>query len=659
MPSTYSVNQNSIYEADRLASYTDALYLLPDNSSKLISPYDVRSAILTAWEASTFQQTTGSASIEYIGIDDPNVKEKIYFGKKQINGTDVLNSTLLDYNQNDTDIFFFNNKSGTYSNTKLSFLAGTNSYLYTIAPYLNVYSTTSSTLDLSLVNQSGDIIFDSLSGVVSINNVVFPTNLQTSSASNGQILKYYNGQLVWSDATIDLVSIGNTSSTTTIEGSPVLINGYNIELNSSYPIINQFGNIKPGMTFSNAPIVEVVRQMLYPYLPPTASVSVNIGNGFKYNVSAEVNSPILATVSWSITKMSDPLATASLTNVTGFTPPSFPISTPGLTSISSYAIGATYAGGSTGSILYTLTTNDTGVSNYYLTNMALPTLYGFSASIHQQSFSTSDIIIPPSYGDLSSQFNPGDTLYLSDTNNSNPPVTLPRFYVTFGSQSVTIASNGVTYSNITGTTLKLTGLSPLSLNPNSIPYKNIFVTNITNPNFLGDYQVPSYGVPTTILATASLDLIYPFFYGISSDNVNSGVINLTNWVVTSSNPCGPTFSQWVLPNLTKSIQHLVEGGTSSKYVNLQGNGYIYFCYPAYYGLLSQILDPNGFDMTTSFTRLLDKTSNHISYSNITINSEQFVQLTSPNNYWSGVEYEIYKFGPVSVQSSINSWQFRF
>jgi hypothetical protein len=365
MPLTYSINDNTIYESHRLSSINDVLYGLPDNTSKLIKPVNVRDAVFSAWESSVFKQTIGS-SIEYIGIDNNNIRKKILFGKKNISGTDVLTSYLLGPS-NDTDIFFYNNKVGVSpSNTKIAFLAGTNSLLYNNAPYFNSYSGTTS-LYLEIVNPTGDISIDSSVGRVSINNVVFPTKSETSLASNGQILKYYNGKLIWDNNTLNLATIGSTSSVTNIYGSNVLINGVSIELDSAVPIIGTFGNIKPGQTFSNAPVVEVVRQMLYPYLEPLCSLEINtLSTGWgKYSVGEKGN-PALSTgiqLKWSISKRSDPILSAVLSNSSGFGP-TLP-TTPGLTSVSS----PPYATGNVPSLTsstYTLSVTDSGVSNYLL-----------------------------------------------------------------------------------------------------------------------------------------------------------------------------------------------------------------------------------------------------------------------------------------------------
>jgi len=518
MPATYSINNNTAYEAARLATIGDVLNQLPDNTNKLISPKDARDAIYSSWENSVFKQLTGSASIEYIGVDKNGLNNKILLGKKQLGGVDVLNSTLLNYSFNDTDIFFFNNKSGiTPSNTKVSFLSGTNSVLYPYAPYINSYQGTSS-LHLEIVNQTGDITIDSSTGRVSINNVTFPTKLETASASNGQILKYYNGRLIWDDNTINVASIGSTNSVTNITGSPVLVNGHSLELTESSPIIATFGNIEPGQTFSNAPLVEVVRQMLYPHLGPDVSLLINVSpynetpSGFTTSAVAEFGNIYVPDIelAWSITKKSDPVIFATLSNafLGGFAP-TLPISYPGLTSISGSSLGYTPST----SMTYTLSVYDSGSTNYPLDSMAIAT----------------------------------------------------------GSSTVTYANTSVT-----------------------------------------------------------LDLVYPFFYGVSTYGVTNN----------SSNYYTSTRMNLILTTLNKLIEK-----ESDKSVLLSGIGYIYYCVPESYQPLIQVIDENGFDITTSFEQIVT-------------NSDMNPLLESPNLYWTGQYYQVWKHGPTTVVPSLSKWQFK-
>ena len=547
MPATYSINNNTVYEATRVASVSDALNLLPDNTTKLITPRDARDAIFSAWESSVFKQTTGSASIEYIGIDRDNIRQKFLIGKKRLGGLDVLNSTLLNYNTNDTDIFFFNNKPGfTPSNTKIAFLAGTNSLLYPLAPYFESYSSTSSVgLNFDIVNNSGDIIIDSLIGRVSVNNVIFPTKLQTASASNGQILKYHNGSLIWGDNTISLANIGNSSSTTNIFGSPVLINGYNMEFTSfdtptltEHPIIATFGHIPTGQTFSNAPIVELVRQMLYPYLKPECSLAINI-NGFYLTSSvAERGSPIMATLSWSIIKKSDPIVYSSVSSL-----------------VSPW------------------------VGN------------GYTSSVPGQ-FTLSS---PPYYLGLTSWTSPGII------SNSD------------GSRTIKYIINAVD-----------SGDSNYNLN-------NLSISGGT-------------GSSSSVTSSVELNLVHPFFYGLTATSIGDSSFD-------------QVIIQSYLPDVVSSLNKSVDKKDNIS-LSLSGTGYIYFMYPSSYGSIVQILDQNGFDVTTSFIRVYQR--NLISFFPFVFGPQFNANVSSPNSYWLNQPYIIYKsILTCTVVPSLTKWQFKF
>ena len=100
MPATYSINIGTEYEAYRLPDILSVLKNIPDNTHKLISPKDVRDAFLSTWANSPIKQTTTTTGVEYIGIDSGNpanrdIKQKIFLGKRNFGGSDVLNNTLL------------------------------------------------------------------------------------------------------------------------------------------------------------------------------------------------------------------------------------------------------------------------------------------------------------------------------------------------------------------------------------------------------------------------------------------------------------------------------------------------------------------------------------------------------------------------------------
>ncbi len=336
MPATYSISVGQPTEALRKQDIYSVLQDLPDNTQKLISPKDVRDAFLSAWSSSAFKQTINSSSIEYIGVDSGNpdnrdIKQKIYIGKRNYAGTDIMSSSLL--NSTSTDIYFYNTKSDTsltQSSTKIAILAGTDSVAHQYAPYLETnYINSSSSIGLNIVNPSvsgGPVNIFSSTGRVAINGILFPTFTETSaSASNGKILKYFgtypNGVLRWDSPTLTIANIGSVGSPTNIYGSPSNVNGYSLEFVDNSIVPQTIGGIEIGSSFSmgsffngdlsknigygpgyqNWPIVEVLRKLLYPYVSPSLSLTMTIPSGGLY---AEVGVTQSATFSYSITRYS-------------------------------------------------------------------------------------------------------------------------------------------------------------------------------------------------------------------------------------------------------------------------------------------------------------------------------------------------------------------
>jgi hypothetical protein len=326
MPATYSLNVGTITESYRKPDIFTVLQDLPDNTQKLISPRDVRDAFLTTWASSVFKITTPNnlSNLEYIGIDsgnpnDRDVKKKIYLGKRSYGNLDIMNSSLLQ--NSDADIFIYNTKPDSVSqaSTKLAILSGTDSNLHLYSPYIESYATGSS-VSLNIVNPSlsgGAINLFSSKGRVSINGIIFPTAEETGlSASNGRILRYTgtypSGYFRWDDATLTLTSIGSPGITTSIYGNPVQVNGFSLEFVDESIVPVTIGGVTQGSSFSNDsfsnsvtgtysdwPLVEVLRKVLYPYIEPVLQLSVfNEGTGTTY---AEVGTTISVSVTFSVT----------------------------------------------------------------------------------------------------------------------------------------------------------------------------------------------------------------------------------------------------------------------------------------------------------------------------------------------------------------------
>jgi hypothetical protein len=328
MSLTFSINVGQIVESERKQDIFSVLQAMPDNTQKLISPKDVRDAFLTSWANSTFKITTPSTTgIEYIGIDSSNpsdrdVKKRILIGKRSFGNFDIMSDTLI--NNSNADIFLYNTKPDLYtqSSTKIAILAGTDSALYTTAPYIQaIYNTASNAIDLNLGNPSGNSVFGgainiaSTTGRVSLNGVIFPTITETvGSASNGKILRYFGtypyGSLKWDDTNITLASIGSPTSQTDIYGSPINVNGYPLEFSEDNLVPYTVGGVTQGSSFATGsfyngvgyqdwPMTEVLRKILYPYIPPTLTISaINNVTGTTY---AEVGTTPSVTLSASLT----------------------------------------------------------------------------------------------------------------------------------------------------------------------------------------------------------------------------------------------------------------------------------------------------------------------------------------------------------------------
>jgi hypothetical protein len=79
-------------------------------------------------------------------------------------------------------------------------------------------------------------------------------------------------------------------------------------------------------------------------------------------------------------------------------------------------------------------------------------------------------------------------------------------------------------------------------------------------------------------STLILDAVYPYLYGLSADDLSTGGTDAYD-----------------------AMDALIEQ-TGDKTVSLTGTGYIYFMYPASYGVLTSIKDHNNFEQILSFTK---------------------------------------------------------
>lgn len=274
---TYSINNGQITEAVKLNNLQDVFIGLPDNTSKLIAPVDVRNAVYTTWENILLKSTIiGSSSVVYTGYDLSALRQKFFFGKKTNLGMDIMSNTLL---TSDVDLFFYNNKqdSNLNQNTKIAFLAGTTSFNFANAPYIEARQITfPASIDL-YINNTGYVGFGMTAGkididaaLVSIKGVRYPVAPTSSSLF---LTTDIAGNASWASPTI--TNISNPGSTVSIVGSPVLVNGYPLEYTNLFPSQVTVGGIPAGTTFSNVPISQMFDSIFYPYLTPIISLNAS------------------------------------------------------------------------------------------------------------------------------------------------------------------------------------------------------------------------------------------------------------------------------------------------------------------------------------------------------------------------------------------------
>jgi hypothetical protein len=408
--STYSINistptESTSYKLSDSGQFDALLNRLPDNLDKLINPRDLRDVMLSLWSSVPFKITSASGSSnKYIGLDtgnpsgDRDVKNKILIGKRAFSGTfsynpsyDILNNTL--YNS-DVDIFLYNTKRDNVqqTRTRVLIISGTNVGIFQNSPYIqSQVVNVPQSLSFDFINPSGDIYVDSVLpsdqligfGNVFINSITFSTiNQLLATPSNDKVLILENSGLIWGDLTFPTVSdLGTSSEPLEIFGSPVtvgpnLINSYPIEFTDNRRASFQIGDIEYGDTFNVVPLSEMLRRMIYDYLPPTCEISIDppFSSGF-----VEVGTFPTPTLTYTINKKSLPTLITGLSNMIPGNYP--PIISNEYVNVTAQSQGIVISPISATSTNFTITVSDGTQSNSASTSITgiYPYFYGFSA----------------------------------------------------------------------------------------------------------------------------------------------------------------------------------------------------------------------------------------------------------------------------------------
>lgn len=377
----------------------DLLLELPDNLEKLVTPISLRNSFLSLWTSVPFKETMVGTH-RYISLDStktlaPNAgvtASKILIGKRSFLSSDIMGTNNNNLLSSDIDIFFYNTKLDTIPNTKtkIAILAGNSFSFFPDAPYIQseqVSGITQPSLSLDFVNNSGDIYLKSgdygsfsICGTNSVGSIYFPTKSEmiysNSSDLNNKVLLWKGptgyGKLVWDELKLPTTDyIGTTGSELNIYGTPVNVNEYPLELTDTRYVPSIIGDIGLGSTFENVSISEVLRKMIYTYLPPICTLSIDS----KY---AEVGTYPVPILNYTITKRTLSTKPTALTNM-------LPGSYPEIVSTNQVIINGTSSGVVISPIsathtYFTITVSDGTASNSNTESILgiYPYFYGFS-----------------------------------------------------------------------------------------------------------------------------------------------------------------------------------------------------------------------------------------------------------------------------------------
>jgi hypothetical protein len=424
MVGTFSFNSGTITEAinypvqDYLSLTssttpdTDLLFPLLDNEEKLINPIALRNAFLSLWTSVPFKETktTNINDPSYIGVDtldpiDNDLKRTIFIGKRSFSGTysydnshdimafgGVTSSTLLD---SEVDIFLYNTKSDIVSNTitRMSILSGKIPSLYSTAPFIQSEKVSGVTESVSIdfVAKSGNLsignivnISNPATGSFNLNGILLPNidvNLNgdgtySNAAVDSNVWFWRDGKVVWDELTLPpLDTIGATGLDFNIIGTPVNVNDYSLELDDDRYMPMTIGGLPMGNSFNNISISEVLRGMLYTYLGPLCTISVD-------QQYYEVGTYPTPTLTYTITKRTEnTLPTGLMNMIPGVYAP---ITTPGQTTITGISSGIVISPIGATSTTFTITVSDGGTEPTSTTSSSVsvqgiyPYFYGFS-----------------------------------------------------------------------------------------------------------------------------------------------------------------------------------------------------------------------------------------------------------------------------------------
>jgi hypothetical protein len=265
---------------------------LLDNDSEIITSKNLRDFFLSINDSTIFKLTENQNG-KFIGFDKGNPNDPDLKNYKIIIGNRLYNNNNPIINQNVIN-----------SNTDIILSKTTNSNLNKITILTNNVNNPSLEVDINFnIKNKENINLNSEQDSIKINNLSFPSKNQNLDINNNFLI-LENSNLVWKKISTNIDDI-NIPINSTIIGNTNL-NNYNLEFIDERRCPIKIGDLKIGETFDKISISDMLKKIIYDYLPPYIELSFTEPHNKN---TIEVGSTVLPKVQYKIFKKTKPLNT--------------------------------------------------------------------------------------------------------------------------------------------------------------------------------------------------------------------------------------------------------------------------------------------------------------------------------------------------------------
>jgi photosystem II stability/assembly factor-like uncharacterized protein len=247
---------------------------------------------------------TNAAYSDIVAIDSDTIYA--FGGTISTNKSIVLFTNDAGYSWTTQSSTYTRLTGASFPSSNVGYVAGLNGTILKLGEAPNTTTLIYNSVDF--VN-SGDINIKSVGGSVSINELKYPSVANSELLPrNSQVLRYNSGSYSWSDITIESYdTIGITGSQLDI-GGDLEVNGSPFTYTNLDTTPVSFHGVIQSRTFSKIPIVEMLREIIYDYLPPICTLSSN-QSFVEYGTVPTIN------LNYSVYKRTSNISSVSLSNM--------------------------------------------------------------------------------------------------------------------------------------------------------------------------------------------------------------------------------------------------------------------------------------------------------------------------------------------------------